>query len=155
MYRVFAQATQPRVDLAGVVRNAARFFEASVEVLAETLDGPDGAPVRSTARLRLESARHGYRGSFGVTARPRSDADLLEARDAEVRGRAAGMASLAERCRFVWEVAPEGDVPEAALLHLCGLLASVALGPVLPPDGSTLYGVLGAMERVERLLSVN
>ena len=29
-------------------------------------------------------------------------------------------------------------------------LASVALGPVLPADGSTLYGVRGAMERAEK-----
>jgi hypothetical protein len=62
------------------------------------------------------------------------------------------MASLAERCPTIWDVEPVGEDSELARLNLCGILAAVALGPVLPDDGSTLYGVRGAMERVERLL---
>jgi hypothetical protein len=45
-----------------------------------------------------------------------------------------------------------GEDSELARLNLCGILAAIALGPVLPDDGATLYGVRGAMERVERLL---
>jgi len=69
---------------------------------------------------------------------------------AEERGRAGGMAQLAARCVALWSVTPEGEVSGTAELQLSALLASVALGPVLPADESTLYGVRGAMERAEK-----
>src|SRR5216683_3152752 len=40
---------------------------------------------------------------------------------------------------------------EAAYLTLAAVCASVALGPVLPPDHSTLFGVRGALERRDKL----
>ena len=61
------------------------------------------------------------------------------------------MSTLATRCAHLWELEPVSDAPPAATLNLCALLASIALGPVLPPDIATLFGVRGAMERVERL----
>jgi hypothetical protein len=57
---------------------------------------------------------------------------------------------LAARCPAVWIVTPEAEVQGSAELQLSALLASVALGPVLPDDESTLYGVRGAMERAEK-----
>jgi hypothetical protein len=62
------------------------------------------------------------------------------------------MAALARRCASVWQVEPQAPESEAATHNLCAIMASVALGPVLPPDDSTLFGVRGAMERVERLV---
>ena len=141
-YRVFAQRTEPRVDLAALVQNARKYFEARVEVLAE-----EGA----RATLRLESAKYGYVQELAVHARMRTAADVEDARAAEVRGRAGGMAALAERCGVVWEVHPVGDATELSVLTLCALLAATGLGPVLPPDGSTLFGVRGSRERVEAL----
>ena len=79
----------------------------------------------------------------------------MNARDAEARGRAAGMAALAERCGQVWtiESVGESDAIDATYLTLAAICASVALGPVLPPDGSTLFGVRGAIERRDKSLS--
>jgi hypothetical protein len=80
--------------------------------------------------------------------------DLEEAKRAEARGQAAGMSALAERCAYVLEIGPvEGNVAEqppedSAALALAGVTASVVLGPILPPDHSTLFGVRGAMERL-------
>jgi len=102
--------------------------------------------------VRLCDEKHGYEGRFSVHCRPSTEHDRADARDAEERGRAAGMATLAARCATIWDVEPVGEDSELARLNLCGILASVALGPVLPDDGSTLYGVRGAMERVGRLL---
>ena len=62
------------------------------------------------------------------------------------------MSALAKRCHSLWEIQTLSEDAELATLNLCGILASVALGPVLPDDGATLYGVRGSMERVERLL---
>jgi hypothetical protein len=47
-------------------------------------------------------------------------------------------------------ITAEGEATGTAELQLSALLASVALGPVLPEDESTLYGVRGAMERAEK-----
>ncbi|MCE7891068.1 MAG: hypothetical protein DYH12_15455 [Sorangiineae bacterium PRO1] len=134
-FLIFAQAPEPRVDPAALVRNATRHFRADVEILEE------GA---GTLRLKLGDA------SFALHARPRSEADLQRARQAETRGRAAGMADLAARCPTVWEVEPEPGTAEGALHRLCAVLAITALGPVLPPDDSTLYGVRGALERAQK-----
>jgi hypothetical protein len=84
-----------------------------------------------------------------VAARGTLPEDLAAAERAEVAGRAAGMAALAARCKTLWEVEPVGDVDAATLHAFCALLASVALGPVMPPDESTLYGVRGAMQRAK------
>lgn len=152
-YVVFAQAQEPRVDLRGLIQNARRYFEATLEVLAEHGFEPGRPmPEQTRAELRLESSKHGYSASFNIIARHTTAADLAAAHSAEIRGRAAGMASLAERCAFIWDVEPEPGAPEVATLNLCALLASAALGPVMPDDASTLFGVRGAMERVEREL---
>lgn len=134
-FLIFAQAPEPRVDPAALVRNATRHFRADVEILEERA---------GTLRLKLGDA------SFALHARVRSDADLERARRAETRGRAAGMADLAARCPTVWEVEPEPGAAERAFHQLCAVLAITALGPVLPPDDSTLYGVRGAMERAQK-----
>jgi len=60
------------------------------------------------------------------------------------------MSLLAARCPAIWDIEPEAEVTDTAELQLSALLASVALGPVMPSDQSTLYGVRGAMERAEK-----
>ena len=96
-----------------------------------------------------------YKVAYRIALRARDVAqdDLSDAREAEARGQAAGMASLAERCARVWEIAPAEDAnaSDAACVALAGICASVALGPVLPPDRSTLFGVRGAMQRLALL----
>ena len=135
-YQVFAQQTEPGVDLAGLIGNTRRYFDASIEVISR--EGP-------SVRLRLEHA--GEVALFSVSARAATPEDLSRAREAERLGRAAGMATLAARCAAIWEIAPDPEVSAAATLTLCAVLASVALGPVLPPDGQTLFGVRGALAR--------
>jgi|RhiMethySRZTD1v2_1073278.scaffolds.fasta_scaffold07001_9 hypothetical protein len=142
IHRVFTQTPTPGADLAAFERNAERFFAASLR----SLPAPQGA------NKLLLTSRRGVEGSFTLRQRPRSPEDMELARDAEAAGRAAGMAALAERCQNVWLIEPEPGTPEAATLLLCAIVASAALGPVLPPDAASLYGVRGAMERRERLL---
>jgi hypothetical protein len=150
-YVVFAQLPEHVIDLAGIVHSARRFFEASVEVVSAS-GITEAEPRPTTATLVLTSAHRGYSGSFRVTAREASGSDLALAHEAEIRGRAAGMATLAERCPTIWVVEAAGEQSAPAALNLCALLASVALGPVMPSDASTLFGVRGAMERLEKLL---
>lgn len=147
--RIFAQRTQLTLDLPELLRAARTYFDSTVEIQARAEPAPDG---RDQVQVLLHSEQHGYEGRLSIRTRWTTEHDLADARDAEHRGRAAGMSSLAERCPTIWDVEPVGQDSELARLNLCAILAAVALGPVLPDDGSTLYGVRGAMERVERLL---
>jgi hypothetical protein len=147
--RVFAQRAELTIDLPELLRATRNYFDATLDVLSR-VEGAGSAGDRVEVELR--SAQHAYAGRFSICSRRTSEHDLSDARDAEQRGRAAGMATLAERCPTSWEVEPLAEDSELARLNLCGILAAVALGPVLPDDGATLYGVRGSMERVARLL---
>jgi hypothetical protein len=143
IHLVFAQALAPIGDTSAFSGNAQRYFKATLQALP----GAEGS-----TRIELEGPR-GVSGTFSIRQRARTADDLERARLAEQRGRAAGMAGLAERCPTVWLIEPDAGAHQAATLMLCAIIASAALGPVLPPDDSTLFGVRGAMERVERSLA--
>ncbi|MES1173973.1 MAG: hypothetical protein ABUL62_06555 [Myxococcales bacterium] len=147
--RIFAQRAELSLDLPELLRATRTYFDATLDVLSQAAGTHD---VGDRVEVELRSTQHGYVGRFSIRARRTSEHDLADARDAEQRGRAAGMAALAERCPSIWEVEPLAEDSELARLNLCGILASVALGPVLPDDCATLYGVRGSMERVARLL---
>jgi hypothetical protein len=147
--RVFSQQPDLVAALPKLLQHARRFFAAELDVLAASpAERPD--LQRAQVRLKLESARYPGRGTFTIEARAATPDDRFAAEAAEARGRAGGMSLLAARCPVIWAVTSEGDVSGTALLQLSALLASVALGPVLPADESTLYGVRGAMERAEK-----
>lgn len=146
--RVFSQQADLVAALPKLLAHARRFFAAEIEVLsASPPSRPD--PALAEVRLRLSAARYPGSGTFSIRARPSVDDDRFAAEAAEVRGNAVNMSLLAAQCASVWSVEPEPDVTGVAELQLTALLASVALGPVLPADGSTLYGVRGAMQRAE------
>lgn len=139
-YRIFTQSPGGRLEPTWLAHNARSWFHATIDVREK---GP--------SRLRF-----GIAGDFARTAveltivtRPVEKGDLEDAKAAEARGRAAGMAELAARCAHVWELEADDAAPLAAVMTACAAAASVALGPVLPPDGSTLFGVRGALDRAE------
>jgi hypothetical protein len=146
--RVFSQQPDLVAALPKLLQHARRFFAAELSVVSASPS--ERADVQQAqVRLKLESARYAGSGSFRIDSRATTADDRFAAEAAEARGRAGGMALLAARCPVVWVITTEGE-SGTALLQLCGLLASVALGPVLPADESTLYGVRGAMERAEK-----
>jgi hypothetical protein len=147
--RVFSQQLDLVAALPQLLAHARRFFAAELNVLASSPpERPERLPAEVT--LRLESARYPGSGTFRIVSQQPTAADHADAEAAETRGRAGGMAQLAARCQALWVVTAEGEISGSAELQLSALLASVALGPVLPADGSTLYGVRGAMERAEK-----
>jgi hypothetical protein len=142
MYLVFSQEPKGPFDVERLAAHAARFFRAKLE---RREVGPDWA------RVHLSGAS--FDAEVTIRARAVTRDDIQNAKGAEARGLAAGMSALAERCAQIWEIAPaDGSTPsEAAYLAMSGICASVALGPVLPPDHATLFGVRGAMERLALL----
>jgi len=144
-YVVFSQDPKGLPEIERLASHATRFFGATLE----TLQVGDG-----WVRVRLASSRSPpFDTSLTIRVRSVTREDLNDAKDAEARGRAAGMSTLAERCPMLLEIEPsEGaEATQAACLTITGICASVALGPVLPPDHSTLFGVRGAMERLALL----
>jgi len=142
VYLVFSQEPKGPFDVERLAAHAERFFRVKLQRI-ET--GPDGTRVRlSGATFDAELTRR---------VRDVTRADIQDAKSAEAHGKAAGMSALAERCGAIWEIgaADESAPSEAAYLAMSGICASVALGPVLPPDHSTLFGVRGAMERLALL----
>ncbi len=140
--RIFSQNP---LDLPRLVSAGTTHFGIDVEVLA--------AATSSEARLR--ASRPGlYSGDFVVRVRPVTEADLADAERAERAGHAAGMASLARRCAEVWEISGHGEpsLEDPATLALCSVLTSVALGPALPADLSTLLGIRSSQERLKQRL---
>jgi hypothetical protein len=140
MYLVFSQDPKRLPDVERLAGQAAKFFGSKLELVERS---------GSRVRVRLVSSRPAFAEELTIDARDVTREDLSDARDAEAKGRAAGMGVLAERCKVAWEIRAGSD-PEpdpAAILTLCAVCASVALGPVLPPDHSTLFGVRGAIER--------
>lgn len=64
----------------------------------------------------------------------------------------AGMDVLVEKGERLWQVGArvvEG-ADERAPLVVAALLASVFLGPIVPPEGGVVFGVKGARERLSR-----
>lgn len=134
------------MDVARLRSHASRFFGASFDVVGEPV-------VRGTGKNQVRELRLAFRSpegtdaGFTLVSRRVENADVVAAREAESRGAVPGMGALAERCARVWELREPADAPASNVYLLCALLASVALGPVLPPDHSTLLGVRGARDR--------
>jgi hypothetical protein len=145
MYLVFSQEPVGFGGIDRLVAHAERFFGSKLEMVERS---------SSRMRVRLSSARPLFDAEFTIGEREAKREDVLAAKSAEARGHAAGMSSLAEKCRHVWELEAhdEATSSEAAYLTLAAVCASVALGPVLPPDHSTLFGVRGALERRNKLV---
>jgi hypothetical protein len=146
VYLVFAQSADGTLPLAALCRNAETHFGSTVTLTEET----PGAGFQSAYRVALEFREPPGHGTFVVHVRASSPADVAAATEAERRGSAAGMSTLAARCRFSWIVEPESATPDWAVWECCALLALTALGPILPPDHSTLLGVRSARERAVR-----
>lgn len=143
-YLVFSQVLLAQDALFQLVNNARQHFRAELEITERLHLGPHSARLTLVLTLPQRAPV-----SFAVAVRPSAEADQRRAAEAARLGRAGGMDALARRCQEVWQFTPQGD--EYTEHMLSALLASALLGPVMPPDGSTLYGVRGARERAERL----
>lgn len=142
---VFSQSPGPALDLSVLMQHARRHFGLGLEVLVPRSDSSS----RET-RVRATPAGTQWGRTFLIRGRHATEEDQVRARHAESLSRAAGMARLASRCPVVFEVLSlEGGAPDV-LFALCGALASVTLGPILPPDGARLLGVKSAREEAAR-----
>ncbi len=141
-FRVFDQGREEGPLAEQLSATAQRFFRVELEVIPH--------PTSSEHALALVAHAHPPEGPSSepleLRRRQATPQDHADAEEAERRGKAGGMATLARRCPFVWDI-PVSPDPRGSLL-LCAVLAAVVLGPILPPDGATLLGVRSARERL-------
>lgn len=142
MFLQFVQQPAPRLELERLVGQASRYFSAELEIVAQEVSG-----CRATLRLRSTDGED----TFELHARFANESDRARLQPAELANQSYGMAGLGERCLCVWEVTPAPDTTRAACFQFGALLASIALGPFLPPDGSGLFGVRSARVLAEQL----
>jgi hypothetical protein len=138
-YLQFVQQLEPRLELERLASQASRYFDANLRPVGDA-SRSDQAKVSMTTALGSSV--------FTLHARRADPHDYQRLPRAELANDSHGMAALGQRCGCVWEVVPEPGVSASACLHFGALLASIALGPLLPPDDSGLFGVRSA-----RLLS--
>ncbi len=141
-YLVFAQLEEPVVPVDTLRAQARAHFDAEISRIE------DGSATGGALRIAISSPLG--TAELAIEARAATEDDRARALAAEARGHAAGMAALAARCPTVFVVRPRPHVQESQVLELCAVLALVGLGPILPPDGSTLLGVRSARHRAGR-----
>jgi len=135
-FLVFAQRSDAFVDVAAWQGHARRFFATDLGLTTEKRYATP-LPTTDAARIVVVCGdEHGTRLAF---ARPRTDDDLRQAEAAEARA-PAGLALLAKRCPTVWLV--EAATPDDRIaLRIAAILASVLLGPIMPPARDAIFGV--------------
>ncbi len=138
-FTVFVQTTDARVDIDAWQAKASAFLKARIGLwIPKNYEGPapreDGAllvvaPNEGTGEIRF---------SWGLAA---TEADRMRGREAEAMcGPPQGLMTLAERCPSIWRVLAHDDNDAIALLAAT-TIAMVGLGPIVPPSGTSLFGV--------------
>lgn len=147
-YLVFSQAAKDSPQEALLVERARTFFKTDLRFTRRW--HPDEM-LREGNYLLQVTLPNCPSAELSAMRRLATEEDWLAAEEAERIGQATGMATLARRCKVIWEI-PVVEHFEAEVMTICGVLAATELGPVLPPDHSTLYGVRGARLRADSAL---
>lgn len=150
-FLVFGQAKSVAIPLSALEANANRFFATKLGLSVEKnyLAGYDAEEDAANVILSGDALR----AVRLLYVRKVSEGDRMRAERADATGGASGMFDLTRRCETAWIVDSEGEGDRAALL-LAAVLASVVLGPIVPPTGDELFGVRTARLRLEQRSSV-
>jgi post-segregation antitoxin (ccd killing protein) len=140
-----------RVDAARWAHQAATFFKLELEVLT-TKRYPSGAvPLADVLDVAIGRAPEPL-ATVRIVTVPIERVPEARRRglDAAAAIGGAGMDALVLRARRLWQIEDVEDRPEAALA-VAAVLASVLLGPIVPPSGDAIFGVKGAREWLARM----
>jgi hypothetical protein len=148
-YLVFAQRTDACHDMRAIKQNAQRFVAAKIGLTVEK-KYRDDAPMSDAARVVLASDDGTIAGTRLCFGRAADASDLAVVEEAERAQGSTGMALLAQRCSTVWLIEAEGGEEDRVALALSAILASVLLGPIVPPKGDRVFGVRTARLELEK-----
>jgi hypothetical protein len=154
-FRVFAQRDDARLEIHFWQQHARRFFDTELGLTVDKeYDRIHAMPRIDAARVVVSSPKNAVEATLLCAARPASEDDLRLAESIETRHGYTGLSMLAKRCKTLWLIAPafsSGEDERAALL-LSAIVASVVLGPIIPPSHDELYGVKTARIKLESTL---
>ncbi|MEM1031643.1 MAG: hypothetical protein AAF928_11335 [Myxococcota bacterium] len=152
-WTLFARDDDSRMVEAAWLQQARRFFGAEVRVQPRKRYPGGSQPRRDRAEIVVTSpSSSDYVTSvapLSVQTFPADDDPALRARGVAVG--TSGMEVLVARSPRTWQWRRsdvEGDGDPRGALVFAALLASLRLGPVLPPGAATLFGVRGARLRL-------
>jgi hypothetical protein len=146
-FTVYSPDPAPRVDSARWAHQARTFLDARVDVLDVM-----GGPTSDIATIELAvGAPTGATTRMAVRTFPISEAlGLVAAAERAVHAiGGAGFDALVARAQRVWQVPREVDGDPRTPLVVAAVIASVLLGPIVPPDELTIFGVKGARVRLQ------
>lgn len=139
-FHVLVPDVGERLDWPRIAAQARTFLQAEIAVpQGDPVSGVEvgpvgGPPTRVTvASVALEDAPE---------IRERADRGV-----AAIGG--AGFDALVARAKRVWQIGVSTDGDARAPLVLAAAIASVMLGPIVPPDEVTIFGVRGARVRLD------
>lgn len=148
-YLVFSQRPDACLDMTSIKQHAQRFFATKVGLTVDKKYGDD-PPGSDAARIVVatdDGLASGTRLCFGRAA---DMTDLAIVEDAERAQGSTGMALLAQRCPTIWLIETEGGEEDRVALTLAAILASVLLGPIVPPKADRVFGVRTARLELEK-----
>jgi post-segregation antitoxin (ccd killing protein) len=151
VWSILSPELEARVDSARWAHQAATFFKLELEVLTPKRYPSGAAPLADEIEIAIGRAGED-KARVRVVTVPLDRAPEARRRGLEA-ARAiggAGMDALVLRAKRLWQVEACEARPEAALA-IAAVLASLLLGPIVPPSGDAIFGVKGARERLERL----
>ena len=149
-YAIFAQRPDVCLDIEAIKRQGEQFFATKVGMTVDKRYGD--APAEDAARIVVSAVDATTSGTRLCYGRAVEDADRAAAEEAERAIGTYGLALLAQRCKTIWMVVPEGDDDRAALT-IAAIFASALLGPILSPGGQEIIGVRSARLKLEGRVS--
>lgn len=156
-YTLFSAEISARIDIATLAHKARTFFATALEI-DPAKAYPDGrTPNRDAVHIDVKPL--GNRDQlptrvFVVTWPLDEHPAFRDIGDTAARAiGGAGMDALVARAKRIWQVSTDGvqGADLHASLRVAAILAAVLLAPIVPPDGTTIYGVKGARERLDKL----
>ena len=146
---MFGQESPFPFELGTLRAYASQFLDAKVGFSAEKRGPPR---PNDLALVLVHHAR--FNATVTVFSRPATDSDRALAERAEVLAGGGGLAALAARCPRVFEVhGGASDADDLASLLVACVLAGTSLGPIVTPDGASIFGVKSGRARLDTLLT--
>ena len=150
-WSILSPEADARVDAARWAHQAKTFFRLELEVLTPKRYPSGALPLADMLEVAIGGV-DGDRARVRVVTVPIERAPEARRRglDAAAAIGGAGMDALVLRAKRLWQVADDTAHPHAPLA-IAAVLASLLLGPIVPPSADAIFGVKGARERLDRL----
>jgi hypothetical protein len=146
-FTVFAQQPDARVDEGAWRRNAEQFFGLRLGFLVPKKYGSRHSMPPEDATRVILAPGSGEGTTLLAYGCPAEEDDWALADRIDATQGTTGLALLARRCPTVWRVVGSSkDDPWA--LKLAAVLATVMLGPIVPPSQTEIFGVRTARQKL-------